>query len=334
MVRTPVGMAMAVLIALGALQAFAPRETPPLAATRLAVEHMHLNSLALSKASIIAGGELGTLLFSTNQGKDWQRSSVNVERQALINQISFAADGMFGMAVGHEGMILRTRDGGLSWHELTFDEENGEPLMSVAQLPSKEWIAVGAFGRALRSDPQGEQWAPLALPAAVEDKHMNRIVGSADGQRWLIVGERGLLLRSDDAGQSWTLIAPFYDGSLYNVIALPDGAWLAYGMRGHIFRSDDGNAPWIDSDMPVPVSFFGHSVTAEGKIILVGQGSVLATSTDGGRHFSLGRAKGRATLTDLLLFPDGQGLIASDAGLQPFSSTPQAGSTPPAGAAQ
>ncbi len=334
MERTPVGMAMAVLIALGALQAFAPRDTPPLAATRLAVEHMHFNSLALSKAGIIAGGELGTLLFSTNQGKDWQRASMNVERQALINQISFAADGMLGMAVGHEGTILRTRDAGLSWQELAFDEENGEPLMSVAQLPSKEWIAVGAFGRALRSDPQGEQWAPLVLPAAVEDKHMNRIVGSADGQHWLIVGERGLVLRSGNAGQSWTLIAPFYDGSLFNAMTLPDGGWLAYGMRGHIFRSEGGDAPWLDSDMPVPVSFFGHGLSADGRIILVGQGSVLATSTDGGRHFSLSRAKGRATLTDLLLLPDGQGLVASDAGLQTFSPTPQAGPTPSPGAAQ
>lgn len=334
MVRTPVGIAMAVLIALGAAQAFAPRETPPLATTRLAVDRMHLNSLIRSKAGIVAGGELGALLYSTNEGKDWQRASLAVERQALVTQINFAADGLLGMAVGHEGTILRTKDGGLSWQELAFDEKNGEPLMSVAQMPSKDWVAVGAFGRALRSDPQGEHWAPLTLPAGVEDKHMNRIVGSADGQRWLIVGERGLVLRSGDAGQSWAVIPPFYDGSLYNAMALPDGAWLAYGMRGHIFRSDGGDAPWIRSDMPVPVSFFGHGLSADGKIVLVGQGSVLATSTDGGRHFSLGRAKGRATLTDVLLLPDGQGLIASDAGLQAFSSTPQAGPTASAGAAQ
>lgn len=334
MVRTPVGIAMAVLVALGAAQAFAPRETPPLAATRLAVERMHLNTLANSKAGIVAGGELGALLYSTNQGKDWQRASVAVERQALITQISFAADGLLGMAVGHEGSILRTKDGGLSWQELAFDEKNGEPLMSVAQLPSKEWLVVGAFGRALRSDPQGEHWAPLTLPTSVEDKHMNRIVGSADGRHWLIVGERGLVLHSGDIGQSWTVIPPFYDGSLYNAVALPDGAWLTYGMRGHIFRTDGDAAPWIRSDMPVPVSFFGHGLSADGKITLVGQGSVFAESTDGGRHFILGRAKGRATLTDVLLRADGQGLIASDGGLQTFSSTPQAGPTAPAGAPQ
>ncbi|MDB5730136.1 MAG: hypothetical protein JWQ03_31, partial [Variovorax sp.] len=106
--RTPVGITMAVLMALGAAQAFAPRETPPLQATRLAVERLHLNTLTASKAGLITGGELGTLLFSANQGKDWQRASVSAERQALINQISFTPDGLNGMAVGHEGWILRT----------------------------------------------------------------------------------------------------------------------------------------------------------------------------------------------------------------------------------
>ena len=333
--RTAVGITMAALMALGAAQAFAPRDIPPLAATRLAVDRLHLNTLAASRAGLVAGGELGALLFSTNQGKDWQRASVPTARQALINQISFAPDGLQGLAVGHEGWILRTGDGGLSWQEVAFDEKNGEPLMSVARLPSGAWIAVGAFGRALRSDDQGAHWAPLALPAKdVEDKHLNRIVGSSDGQRWLIVGERGLVLRSGDGGQSWAAIPPFYNGSLYNAMALPDGSWLAYGMRGNVFKSAGEDEPWVRSDMPAQASFFGHSVAADGRVILVGQGSLIATSTDGGRHFSLGRAQGRASLTDLLLLPGGQGWLASDAGLQAFSSVPKSGTTPSAGVTQ
>lgn len=331
--RTTVGITMAALMALGAAQAFAPRATPPLAATRLAVERLHLNTLASSRAGLVAGGELGTLLFSTDQGRHWQRASVTSDRQALINQIGFAPDGLQGMAVGHEGWILRTADGGLSWQEVAFDAQNGEPLMSVARLPSGAWIAVGAFGRALRSDDQGARWTPLALPAKdVEDKHLNRIVGSGDGRRWLIVGERGLVLRSDDAGQSWATVAPFYNGSLYNALALPAGGWLAYGMRGNIFTSPgDDDDPWSRADLPAQASFFGHAVAADGRVVLVGQGSVIATSADGGRHFSLSRAQGRATLTDVLLPPGGPGWLASDAGLQPFPSTPPAGATPPSG---
>lgn len=328
--RTAIGVTMAALMALGAVQAFAPRETPPLAVSRLPMERLHLNTLAPSKVGLVSGGELGELLISTNQGKDWQRASLSSDRKALINQVSFAPDGLKGMAVGHEGWILRTADGGWSWQEVAFDEKNGEPLMSVARLPSGAWIAVGAFGRALHSVDQGAHWSALALPGTdVGDKHLNRIVGSADGQHWLIAGERGLVLRSDDKGQSWQTVAPFYKGSFYNAIAQKDGGWLIYGMRGNVFRSARQGEPWSRSEVPAQISFFGHGVGADGQITLVGQGSMIATSTDGGSHFKLSRAAGRATLTDLQLQADGSALITSDAGLQTLPATSRpAGTTP------
>ncbi len=332
--RTPVGLVVAALMTLGAVQAFAPRETPPLAATRLAVDRMQINTLSTSKAGLVAGGELGTLLYSTDQGQHWERALVSAQRQALINQISFAPDGLQGMAVGHEGWILRTSDGGLSWTEVAFDEKNGEPLMGIARMPSGAWITVGAFGRALRSDDQGAHWEPLALPESVADKHLNRIVGSAGGQHWLLVGEQGLVLRSTDGGAHWAVVEPFYNGSLYNAMALPGGGWLAYGMRGHVFRSDGLEAPWTRSAMPAQVSFFGHATTADGQIVLVGQGSLVATSKDGGRNFSLGRVQGRANLTDLVLAPNGTGWLASDAGLQAFSAAATASTPSSHGAAQ
>ena len=327
---------MAVLIALGAAQAFAPRQTPPLAASQLPMDRVQLNSLVKSKAGLVTGGELGTLLLSPDQGKDWQRASVSNNRQALINQISFASDGLDGMAVGHEGWILHTLDGGKSWKEVAFEEKNGEPLMSIARIPSGAWIAVGAFGRAIRSNDDGVSWTPLVFPADADvgDKHMNRIVGSADGQHWLIVGERGLVLRSGDAGESWALVPPFYNGSFYNAAALPNGGWLVYGMRGNVYRNTDAQAAWTKSELPVQASFYGHTVTPDGRLLLVGQGSLVATSTDGGAHFSISRAKGRATLTDVLVQADGQGWIASDAGLQPFppvasTASPASPASPP-----
>ena len=327
---------MAVLIALGAAQAFAPRQTPPLAASQLPMDRVQLNSLVKSKAGLVTGGELGTLLLSPDRGKDWQRASVSTNRQALINQISFASDGLDGMAVGHEGWILHTLDGGKSWKEVAFDEKNGEPLMSIARIPSGAWIAVGAFGRAIRSNDDGASWAPLVFPADADvgDKHMNRIVGSADGQQWLIVGERGLVLRSNDAGENWAVVPPFYNGSFYNAAVLPNGGWLVYGMRGNAYRSTDAQAAWTQADLPVQASFFGHTTTPDGELLLVGQGSLVATSSDNGAHFTIGRVKGRATLTDVLVQADGQGWITSDAGLQPFPPVASTATSQTSGASQ
>ncbi|BDI06197.1 WD40/YVTN/BNR-like repeat-containing protein [Sphaerotilus microaerophilus] len=321
--RTPIGLAMAAVVALAAAQAFAPRETPPLAASRLPVERMHMNTLVATKAGLVTAGELGHLLVSSNQGGSWQRASVDQDRKALLNQVAFAADGMTGMAVGHEGWILRSSDGGWSWSEAAFDAKNGEPLMSVAKLPTGRWIAVGAFGRALQSEDGGRTWSPLHLPeAGVEDKHLNRIVGSPDGQRWLIVGERGLVLRSNDQGTTWAVVEPFYNGSFYNAVALRSGGWLVYGMRGHIYRAASEMAAWQRVEVGAPVSFFSHAQTGDGALHLVGQGGMVATSRDDGASFALARTGGRATLTDLHLQPDGRGWLTSDAGIKPYPPVP------------
>lgn len=331
--RTLVGLSMAALMAVAAAYAFSPRATPALAATVLPVDRMHFNTLVRSKAGWVAAGELGTVVVSGDEGRSWTPAQVTPQRQALINQVSFDADGLHGIAVGHEGWVLITRDGGRSWNEVAFSEKNGEPLMSVARLPSGVWVAVGAFGRAIQSADQGRSWQPLPLEGvAVDDRHLNRIVGSPDGREWLVVGERGLVLRLDPETLRWTLVEPFYKGSLYNAAALGGGRWVAYGMRGNAFHSSDGGRSWTRAQLPAPASFFDHAIGADGRLMLVGQGGLLATSRDAGQSFTLARVGIRATLTGLQLQPDGSGWLVSDAGLQPLPEALTPLSPPPTAA--
>ena len=324
--KTAVGIGAAALVAFASALAFAPRTPPPLAPTTIGVERTHFNAITLNGDRLLTAGAMGEILYSDDKGAHWSPAKLNQDRQALIVSMAFAPDKKLGFAVGHEGWILRTKDGGSSWEEVAFSKENGEPLMSIARLPSGDWITVGAFGRALESKDGGQTWQALALPAEVEDKHLNRIVSAADQQHWLIVGERGLVIKSDDAGATWQIEPAFYNGSFYNAMPTKEGGWLIYGMRGNIFLQATAGAPWTKSEVAAPVSFFGHAQEQDGTIVLVGQGSMLGISKDGGKSFTLERAKGRATLTDIVLTGAAQGWISSDAGLQPFP--PQAKAAP------
>lgn len=324
--KTAVGIGAAALVAFASALAFAPRTPPPLAPTTIGVERTHFNAINLNGERLLTAGAMGEILYSDDKGAHWSPAKLNQDRQALIVSMAFAPDKKLGFAVGHEGWILRTKDGGSSWEEVAFSKENGEPLMSIARLPSGDWITVGAFGRAQESKDGGQTWQALTLPAEVEDKHLNRIVSSADQQHWLIVGERGLVIKSDDAGATWQIEPAFYNGSFYNAMPTKEGGWLIYGMRGNIFLQATAGAPWTKSEVAAPVSFFGHAQEQDGTIVLVGQGSMLGISKDGGKSFTLERAKGRATLTDIVLTGAAQGWISSDAGLQPFP--PQAKATP------
>ncbi|CAM4228623.1 Glycosyl hydrolase [Comamonas aquatilis] len=316
--KTAVGIGAAALVAFASALAFAPRTPPPLAPTSIGAEKLQFNTLAMAGDRLLAAGAMGEILYSDDQGTHWKAAKLSENRQALLVNMAFSADKKTGIVVGHEGWILRTTDAGSTWQEMSFDKQGSEPLMSIAHLPSGDWVATGAFGRAQISKDGGKTWEKLELPAEVEDKHLNRIVGSENGQEWLIVGERGLILKSQDSGRSWQAQPEFYNGSFYNAMPLRSGGWLVYGMRGNVFVQSADGKQWDKSEVPAPVSFFGHAQEKDGTIVLVGQGSMLGLSDDGGKSFKLERAKGRATLTDIALTGQDKGWISSDAGLQPF----------------
>lgn len=313
--KTVVGLAAAAVMAAATAVAFAHRTPPPLAPTSIGIKELHFNTLAQSEAYTLAAGQLGNIFLSTDQGQQWNAAKIDQQRNALIVEITFAPDKKTGFAVGHEGWILRTTDGGASWQEVHFDEKHGEPLMSVAQLPNGDWVSVGAFGRALTSKDGGNTWERMVLPESVEDKHMNRITSSEDGQHWAIVGERGLVLLSHDGGANWQAEEPFYNGSLYNIMPLGQGGWLAYGMRGNIFAQANAGEAWAKSNVPASISFFNHTQRTDGAIVLVGQGSMLGISRDNGQSFALQKVPGRAAFLDVLRVSPDKTLIASETGL-------------------
>lgn len=327
--KTAVGIGAAALVAFASALAFAPRTPPPLTPTTIGIERSHFNTITQAGGRLLAAGALGEILYSDDKGASWTHAKLSQDRQALLVSIAFAPDKKTGFAVGHEGWMLRTKDAGSTWEEVAFSKENGEPLMSIARLPSGDWVSVGAFGRAITSKDNGQTWGPLTLPAEVEDKHMNRIASSEDGKNWLIVGERGLVIKSTDSGQTWQVEPEFYNGSFYNAMSKREGGWLIYGMRGNAFVQAAAGEQWSKSAIPAPVSFFGHAQEKDGTIVLVGQGSMLGLSKDGGKTFTLQRAKGRANLTDIALTGPDSGWISSDAGLQPFPP-PQAKAAAPA----
>ncbi len=316
--RTPVGIAVSLLVALAGIFAFSHRDTPSLGAHQIPVADMNLTSITQTDAGLVAAGELGHILISTDQGVSWNQADLSHQRYALITGLHFK-DGLTGIAIGHEGWILRTTDGGKSWQEAAFNPES-EPLLSVNQLPSGIWMAVGAFALTLISDDDGKSWSTLPPPNGT-DWHLNSLLPSQDLSTWMILGEAGTLLRSTDGGDSWATVPEFYNGSFYGGLNIDQDTWIIYGMRGNIFRSEDNGNSWTSIGGELPASMFTHRELPNGDILLAGQGGILLKSEDRGRSFHFSSKSGRMSITDILHLSTGELLMSSDSGLMPRVST-------------
>jgi photosystem II stability/assembly factor-like uncharacterized protein len=73
------------------------------------------------------------------------------------------SDDNHGWAVGHGGVVLATRDGGLSWRRELKDESVQTSFLDVVALDEHTVVIVGAFG-AIRATPDsGISWTTPAF---------------------------------------------------------------------------------------------------------------------------------------------------------------------------
>lgn len=260
---------------------------------------------------LIAAGDRGHILYSDDEGQQWLQA--RVPTQQLLTAMYFVDD-RYGWAVGHDALILATRDGGATWTRQFDDLEQESPLLDIWFKDRDHGYAVGAYGMLLETTNGGTDWQRIDERLDNEDGfHLNAISAVGDAGIF-IVGEMGVMFRSADWGQSWQALEGPYEGSLFGIVAGQQADHLlVYGLRGHIFRSIDFGESWLE--VPVQTDsgqlqfgLAGGSLLANGDVLIVGHGGTILRSTDGGESFTVSNRADRASLTAVIAGSEG-GLI-------------------------
>lgn len=338
---------MVLLVLLAAVYSFSHRAPPPFPPTQIHPGKLLVNGLARSGMRIVAAGELGHILIADNPDGPWRGARIEPARGSTFTRAAFVDD-QTALAVGHDGWIVRSTDGGETWKEVAFDAQRPDPLLAIAGPFDGKLFALGAFGLVLTSTDQGQTWQPGTLviegeeatePAAPAeddpnadpfanfsettadssaDRHLNAMIAVPDGSL-LLVGERGLLLQSMDSGATWKKLESGYTGSFFGALALADSRLLVFGMRGNAFVSTDLGKTWQKSETPGAVSLFSGTVLPSGDVVLVGDNDTVLISKDGGARFTLASQAAHrglaAGLAEVIVLPEGGLLTAGDSGI-------------------
>ncbi len=237
--------------------------------------------LAVTRAGdrLVAVGDRGHVLLSADQGRSWTQSPVPT--RAMLTGVAFP-DAQHGWAVGHDGVILATTDGGQTWKRQDAGKDLETVFLDVHFPDATHGFAVGAYGRFMVTKDGGRTWT--AARPSEDEVHYNRITQGADGSLYL-AGEGGLLLVSRDGGTAWSKADVPYDGSLFGALPLDKNRLIVYGLRGHILRSEDQGASWTDESNQLQVLIMGAVRLATGRIVLAGQGGNFFVSLDRGVTF-------------------------------------------------
>jgi photosystem II stability/assembly factor-like uncharacterized protein len=258
---------------------------------------------------IVAVGDRGHVVISADEGVSW-RQSVTPTR-AMLTGVSFA-DAEHGWAVGHDGVILATRDGGRTWKRQDGGTDLETILLDVLFLDAQRGFAVGAYGQFRVTQDGGSTWTQ-ANPLGA-DIHYNRITRAADGVLYL-TGEAGTFATSRDDGATWTQLEVPYEGSLFATVAADATTVVLAGLRGRILVSADQGETWRDVDNPVKVLLMAGTRLDDGTIILAGQGGNFFLSRNLGLSFRHWKPDDFGTsVADIITTRDGALLTVGEAG--------------------
>jgi len=150
-----------------------------------------------------AVGSRGIILRITDKGAGVATLPTWVEK--ALYDIDFT-DAQTGLAIGQDGLIIKTGDGGKTWKqvklELPLQEwQAAQPhlfSMSRGTDPNKVW-AVGPVGTIIYSKDGGTTWKNLSLG---RDVTLNGVSFANDTEGW-VVGEFGTILHTSDGGKTW-----------------------------------------------------------------------------------------------------------------------------------
>jgi photosystem II stability/assembly factor-like uncharacterized protein len=259
----------------------------------------------LGSERLIAVGSRGKIWTSMGPTASWARLASPI-KTTLQDVDSW--DALNAVAVGDNGEIIVTRDGGSTWSKAAPPRSKvANKLLRVRTAGQGVAWAVGEAGAVLKSEDYGQTWTRAR---AEEDVAWNGVW--IQGSRIWIVGEFGSVSFSADNGRTWTKQNTPIQGSLMAVAFKDAVSGVAVGVDGAILTTADGGLTWIKRELRAKDHFYDVIWDAD-RWAAVGDKGLLAMSDANGEAWQVvgGKDSDRRWHTKILRFGSGYALTGA-----------------------
>lgn len=216
-------------------------------------------------------GEYGRILVRENSDSAWFQANVPV--QTTITAVDFIDD-QVAWAVGHQGVILKTTDGGRNWNKV-FDGLQLTNLLK-SSLEIQITLLSAAFEHAetagidedmldeleMQLDDASYKLEDLTANAGIEISFFDVLFSTAD--YGLVIGAYGAMLETKDGGNSWEYIGfkvPNPEGFHLNALTTDaENNIYVVGEAGLGIATSDQGKTWRSLVIDYPGSLFGIEV--------------------------------------------------------------------------
>ncbi len=213
----------------------------------------------------------GKIVCTTNGGKIWAEQIVL--NGYVLHSIYFV-DTLRGWAVGSNGFVLNTTDGGKNWYGQTL---SASWLYSVYFINNQTgWIVGNIEGSIFKTTDGGVNW----LPINTQDSTWYFSVNFINQDTGWAAGINGTIIKTVDGGQLWQQENTNTNAELRKIyFQNPDTGWVV-GLGGVLLNTKNGGDTWQKIQTGTNLNLYSVSV-ADNFIWVAGDsGLVMRGRTD------------------------------------------------------
>ena len=182
--------------------------------------------------SCIQVGVNGTVV-RTNDYRTWTEGVSGVTEN-LLNVDMYSST--LAVAVGMEGTLLKTVDGGLTWMSIT--GITSADLFGVSLVSSSVMYIAGSNGAVHKTIDGGTTWANIGMSlSGIDALSINAYTSDVV----YVAGSNGVAYKTSNGGATWTLLSTGTTESIYAVdVTSLTTAYIA-GSNGMVKKTTDGS---------------------------------------------------------------------------------------------
>lgn len=274
--------------------------------------HSLLLDAVVAEGRTVVVGERGHILIN---GEAQWRQVEDVPTRSTLTAVT--AVGPLLWAVGHDGVILHSPDGGRRWERQraepwqpgVFDPSIGVPLLDVLFLDPQRGFAVGAYSLLLETTDGGATWQARLLSEEAtdafpeEDEPAAAPVPAPDDDAAWVFSDEELMLEEEA------------DPHLNAIARTGSGALVIAGERGTVFRSRDEGRTWERLRLPYGGSMFGAFGFSGDHVLLYGLRGNVFESMDLGDTWTAVTTGTESSLMGGYALPHGGAVLVGSEGV-------------------
>lgn len=227
--------------------------------------------------SIMAMGDLMTIMHSTNGGIAWKVKKTGATN--YFNSVYFSPFEELIFGAGDFGTIYKSSDRGNNWSEININSSSNINSIYFADK-NAGWL-VGENGIIFKTTNNGNSWS----------KQNSNIINNLNSVNFAnlnigyIVGNNGIVLKTSNGGSVWNKLNSFTSSNLLGVTFMNLNKGFAYGDSGTFYRTSNGGNNWIQINLSTKQTLRELKFTNSLVGFIVADSGLVYKTTDGGNNW-------------------------------------------------